>query len=118
MSTVRIMIIFGVLAVVSFVTAGYMIFAAKQRSAENQEATSVADVAFKAESASHDSQAAANVTALTDPFSQLADPVAGVNRTLTNSVYAEGRLSNSTISTNEMPTQTELDRIAGLAILK
>ena len=56
MSTVRIMIIFGVLTVVSFVAAGYMVFAAKKRSADNQQAVSVADVAFKAESASHDSQ--------------------------------------------------------------
>ena len=118
MSTVLIMIIFGVLAVVSFVTAGYMVFAAKKRSTENQQAISVADVAFKAESASYASQAAANVTASKDPFSQLIDPVAGVNATLTNSVYAEGRLSNSTISTNELPNQTDLDRIAGLAISK
>ena len=118
MSTFRVIALLGILTTAALVATGSMVYAAKKRSAEVRQSQSKAEVAFKTDTFAHSTEAAVSSSELTDPFGQLSDPLSGVKSTLSNSVYSEAQLSNTNITGNDLPSQVELDRIAGLAIEK
>lgn len=113
MSTTRLMVILGVLAVVAFGATGTIVYAAKKRVAENREAMAAAE-AYR-DNVKSSAQVGLASKELKDPFNQFTDPISGVQSSLNMSLSSEARLSSTSIPDSRSAGQSEFERIRELS---